>query len=186
MMKKILSVALLSALSTTAMAEGLYAAIDVGQSTNKDVCVGVPAGVSCNESGTAFRFGGGYQFTPNLGVEVNYGLLASSKASDGVTSAEVKPTALQVAATGTFPIADAFSLIGKLGIARTSADFSATGFTSTSTTSTKLAYGIGAQYDLSKTIGVRAQYESLGEIADPNAVTTYKTSMISAGAVFKF
>lgn len=184
-MKKILSIVLLSALSTTAMAEGLYAAVDVGQSTAKDACAGVGVGVSCNESGTAFRFGGGYQINPNLGVEATYGILGSAKASAGSNSAEVKPKTLQLSATGTFPVGNEISVIGKLGIARTSADFTATGFASQSTTSTKLAYGFGAQYDLSKNMSVRAQYESLGEIADP-ITGTYKVSLFSAGVVMKF
>ena len=187
MKTKILAVTLLSVLSTSAMAEGLYAAVDVGQSTNKDICKNIIGATSCNESGTAFRFGGGYQFNQNFGVEVNYGILGKTTVSGGGVSGEAKPTTLQVAATGTFPIADAFSLIGKLGIARTSADFSGTGSATQSTTSTGLAYGIGAQYDLSKSMGVRAQYETLGEIGDMNIVgVTAKISMISAGVVLKF
>lgn len=131
MKTKILAVALLSALSTSAMAEGLYAAVDVGQSTAKDMCVGLPAGFSCNEKATAFRFGGGYQFTPNLGIEASYGILGKPTMSGTVLgtaiSGEAKANTLQVSATGTFPLADTFSLIGKLGIARTSLDVTATG-----------------------------------------------------------
>lgn len=188
MRKKLLAIALLSALTTTAFAEGMYAAVDIGQSTNKDACAGLGAGVSCNDSGTAFRFGGGYQFTPNLGVEANYGILASAKVTWVGFSGEIKPRSLQVSIIGKFPVDDAVSVIGKLGIARNSADFSATGAASQSTTSTNLAYGIGVQYDFSKGLGVRGQYESLGEISDPPTANpaTYKVSMISVGLVLKF
>lgn len=189
MKKKILFMALLSTLTSTAMAEGFYGALDIGQSSNKDACAGVGAGATCNESGTAFRLGGGYQFTPNWGIEANYGILASSKASAGSFSGEIKPRSIQIAATGTFPIANAFSVIGKIGIASNVTEFSATTLATQNTTTTKLAYGIGAQYDISKTLGVRAQYESLGEVNDPPSTTnpaTYKISMISAGLVLKF
>jgi len=193
MKTKILAAALLSALSTSAMAEGAYVAVDVGQTTAKDMCSGLPAGFSCSEKATAFRFGGGYQFTPNLGIEANYGILGKGTASGTVLgtafNGEAKFKTLQVAATGTFPLADTFSLIGKLGIARTSVDTSATGggfSSSSSATSTKLAYGIGAQFDLSKSLGIRAQYENLGEVGDVNTTGTAKVSLISAGVVLKF
>ena len=201
MKNKILSIALLSALSSTAMAGGFYGAIDLGQTTGKGPCSDVPAGDSCTDSDTAFRFGGGYQFTPNVGVEANYGILGSGKASGsetvgGVTytdSIEAKFTTLQIAAIGTFPVANSFSLLGNLGIARTTQDLnwaytagSLSESGSDSKTDTNLAYGIGAQFDISKTIGVRAMYENLGESGDD--VNTYKVklSLLSAGVVFKF
>ncbi len=192
MKTKILAAALLSALSTSAMAEGPYAAVDIGQTTAKDMCAG-STGFTCNETATAFRFGGGYQFTPNFGIEANYGILGKPTMSGTVLgvaiNGEAKLNTLQVAATGTYPVADAFSLIGKLGIARTTVDVTASGggfSSSQSATSTKLAYGIGAQYDVSKTFGVRAQYENLGEVGDVNTTGTAKVSLISAGVVFKF
>jgi OOP family OmpA-OmpF porin len=157
------------------------------------MCAGLGAGFTCTDTATAFRFGGGYQFTPNLGIEANYGILGKPTMSGTVLgvaiNGEAKLNTLQVAATGTYPVADAFSLIGKLGIARTTLDVSASGggfSSSSSATSTKLAYGIGAQYDISKTLGVRAQYENLGEVGDVNTTGTTKVSLISAGVVFKF
>lgn len=205
MKKKILSIALLSALTTTATAEGLYAAVDVGQSTAKEACTGAAAaGVSqCTEKAPAFRFGGGYQFTPNLGIEANYGILGSVKASGTDTSIpgtpitinmDIKPTTLQVAATGHFPITDSFSLIGKLGVARTTLKLNAAGsflgvtvsIPEQSTTSINPAFSIGAQYDFSRNIGVRAQYENFGEVGDDVNTPKVKLSMISAGLVLKF
>ena len=197
MKKSILAAALLSALTSTAMAEGFYGAVDMGQATYEITCSGLPTGFSCNDTDTVFRFGGGYQFTPNVGIEANYGKLGSYKVSGTdfsagfpiVASGEAKLATLQIAATGTFPVSDSFSLIGKLGIARTTADMSVTasggGITlsdSESVTSTKLAYGIGAQYNLSKSVGVRAQYEDLGEVGDGHI----KLSLLSAGIVFQF
>lgn len=201
MKKNILAAALLSALTSTAMAEGFYGAVDIGQATFKDACSGLQAGFACSDSDTAIKLGGGYQFTPNVGVEASYGTLGRAKGSGIDTSAgfpiaisaEAKFTTLQISATGTFPIANSFSLIGKLGIARTTLDSSATGTalgrtvsSSISASSTKFAYGIGAQYDFAKSVGVRAQYENLGEVGDANTTGTAKVSLISAGIVFKF
>lgn len=202
MKNKILSIALLSALTSTAMAGGFYGAVDLGQATAKGACSGLPTGYSCTDSDTAFRFGGGYQFTPNVGVEANYGILGSGKVSGSVTvggvtytdSIEAKFTTLQIAAIGTFPVANSFYLLGKLGIAQTTQDLSwayratngTSGSGSDSKTDTNLAYGIGAQFDISKTVGVRAMYENLGESGDDVNTAKVKLSLLSAGVVFKF
>jgi len=186
-MKKILCIVLFTALSTTAIAEGLYVAVDVGQSTAKDACASL--GSSCTDSGTAYRLGAGLQFTPNLGVEASYAIMGSVKASSILGNAEYKPKILQVSATGKFPIAGPFSLIGKVGLARTTVDLSAANSLvslSSSATTTKLAWGVGGQYDFSNSLGVRAQYEDFGQVGDTNTTGTAKLSMISAGVVMKF
>ena len=175
-----------NAIENHLMAEGLYAAVDVGKSTAKDACASL--GSSCTDSGTAYRLGGGIQLTPNLGIEASYGIMASVKASGSLGNAEYKPKTLQVSATGKFPIAGPFSLIGKVGLARTTVDLSATnslGSYSPSATSTKLAWGVGAQFDLSNSLGIRAQYENFGDVGDANTGTA-KISMISVGVVMKF
>ena len=182
-MKKIATALLLSAaISTPALAEGGYVAIDVGQSTIKDGCAG--ATISCSDSGTAFRVGGGMQITPNFGVEANYASLGSAKASTGGYNSEFKPKALQLSAVVSAPVADAVSVFAKLGVSRISSDISATGYSTRSTTKTAASYGIGAQYNFSRQIGIRAQYEKLGKTND--TVTDYDINMISAGLVFKF
>ncbi len=114
--------------------------------------------------------------------------MASVKASGSLGNFEDKPKILKVSATGKFPIAGPFSLIGKVGIARTTVDLSATnslGSYSANATSTKLAWGVGAQFDLSDSLGIRAQYEDFGDVGDANTGTA-KISMISAGVVMKF
>jgi len=193
---------LLSALTSTAMAGEFYAAVDLGQTTAKGYCSDLPKGFSCTDSDKAFRIGAGYQFTPNVGIEANYGILGSAKESGSLTlgsvtytgSSEAKYTTLQIAAMGTFPVANSFSLLGKLGFAQTKQDESfayrgtngTSGSGSDSNTKLNLAYGIGAQFDISKTVGVRAMYENLGESGDDVNTTKVKLSLLSAGVVFKF
>jgi OOP family OmpA-OmpF porin len=186
-MKKLLSIVLFTALSTTAMAEGLYVAVDIGDSTAKDACASL--GSSCTDSGTAYRLGAGLQFTPNLGIVASYAIMGKVKASGFLGNAEFKPQIMQVSATGKFPISGTFSLIGNVGLARTTVDLSAYnsfGSYSPSAATTKLAWGVGAQYDFANRLGIRAQYEDFGEVGDANTTGTAKLSMISAGLVVKF
>jgi OOP family OmpA-OmpF porin len=197
-MKKIAIAVLLSAfVATPALAENFYGALDVGQTKAGDACniTGLPAGstvAGCKDTATLYRIAGGYQFAPMWGAEVSYG--AYGKASMGtatipffgtVAAGDWQLSGLQVSGTGTFPLGDAFFLIGKLGIARTDLKLSGGG-ASVSATSTKLAFGIGAQYDFTKSIAARAQYENLGTVGDTNTTGTAKVTLLSAGVVLKF
>jgi OOP family OmpA-OmpF porin len=197
-MKKIAIAVLLSAfIATPAMAESFYGALDVGQTKAGDACniTGLPAGstvAGCKDTATMYRIAGGYQFAPMWGAEVSYA--DYGKATIGtvtvpgfgtVAAGDWHLSGLQVSGTGTFPLGDAFSLIGKLGIARTDIKLSGGG-ASVSATITKLAYGIGAQYDFTKSFAARAQYENLGTVGDANTTGTAKVTLLSAGVVFKF
>ncbi len=184
---KVLAAAVLfGATVSPAVADNLYVALDVGQSTSKDACTGLPAGVSgCKDSASLVRVAGGYQFTPMWGAEVSYGDYGKASAGTGLgLSVDYQLSGLQISGTGTFPIGAGFSLIGKLGIAQTDLKLSGGG-TSISATSTNLAIGVGAQYDFTKNISARAQYEDLGNVGDDNTGKS-KVTLLSAGVVFKF
>jgi OmpA-OmpF porin, OOP family len=186
---KVFAVALIfGATVSPAMADGYYGALDLGQAKAKDACTGLPAGVTgCKDTATMFRIAGGYQFVPMWGAEVSYAAYGKESAGTlGAVSADWQLSGLQVSGTGTFPLGDAFSLIGKLGIARTEIKLSGGGTCQCSANSTKLAYGIGAQYDFTKSVAVRAQYEGLGTVGDANTTNTSKITLFSAGVVYKF
>lgn len=177
MLKKICAATLLCSIAATpAMAEGFYVALDVGQSNAKDTCTGADG---CSDSATAMRAAGGYQFTPMWGAEVSYATYG--KASLGGTSGDWETNGVQASGIGTFPVAESFSVLGKLGVARI--QHKAAGVT---TTKTNLAYGIGAQYDLSKAIAFRVQYERLGDVGDANTSVQAKASLLSVGALYRF
>lgn len=185
----ILSLTLISGVAATpAIAEGYYGAVDLGQSKAKDGCTGLPAGVvGCKDQGSMYRIAGGYQFATTWGAEVGYGNYGKESAGTlGAASADWELSGIQISGTGTFPLTDAFSLIGKLGVASTKLKITGKGgMPSPSATSTKLAYGIGAQYDVTKNFSIRGQYEDLGTVGDSNTGTS-KVTLLSAGVVFKF
>jgi OmpA-OmpF porin, OOP family len=183
---KVIAVALIfGAAVSPAKADHFYGAIDAGQSTVKDACAGLPAGVNgCNDTATLYRVAGGYQFTPEWGAEVSYA--DYGKAGAGMllgTSVDWQASGFQLSGTGTFPVRDAFALLAKLGIARTELKLS--GGVSAAATSTKLAYGIGMQYDFNRNISARFQYEDLGIVGYSNTNTS-RVTLLSAGVVYKF
>jgi OOP family OmpA-OmpF porin len=154
-------VALLSATAMTfsagAMAQaglaGGYVGLDVGQSEVAD------------EDDTGFKIFGGYQFHPNLAAELAYGLLFDKGG--------VELTALEAVAVGMFPVANQFSIFAKVGLARLEAE----GF-GESETDTELTYGIGVQFDATRNLGVRLQWQRYNTEDD--------LDFLSIGVLWKF
>ena len=180
MMKYVAATLLYAIALPAAMAGGFYGAFDVGQTSVRDTCNGGLAG-ACSDTSTALRLGGGYQFVPMWAAEVSYGTYG--KASTGTAAGDWQTSGLQASGVGTFPVWEAISVIGKVGLART--DFKLT-TASRSSTTTNLAIGVGAQYAFSKVIDFRAQYENLGTIGDANTTGTTKLILLSAGVLFRF
>ena len=181
-----------------ALAENYYGAVDIGQSKGSDICTGLPAGVSgCEDTGTAYRIAGGYQISPNWGVEVSYADYGSGSAGSGNVGGSIgylsgswKASAIEISGIGTLPVSGAFSLTGKIGLASTDVKLdvssSLLGSGSESASNTKLAFGIGAKFDVNSNIAIRAQYENFGTVGDANSTGTTKLTMLSAGVLFKF
>lgn len=171
-----------------AMAENFYGALDLGQTKAADACAGATS--ACEDTATLVRVAGGYQFDPMWSAEISYG--ASKKGSLGVILPGVtgawEVDVLQISGIGTFPVGGGFSLTGKVGIARSDLTLTSAGLAavSISSSTTNVAFGIGAQYDFTGSIAARAQYETFGTIGDVNTTGESKVSLLSAGVIFKF
>ncbi|HXH71931.1 MAG TPA: outer membrane beta-barrel protein [Mariprofundaceae bacterium] len=199
MKKTILAIAMVAAFVPAAAADGLYVAVDVGQSNANDMCSPANFGgnTTCSTTATAFRIGGGYNFTPNFGVEISYADLGNvNPVSSPGYYQSTKAKTYQVAATGTLPIGYELSLIGKLGLAQTTFDQSWTtaglcaGGCSTTATDTNFAYGVGLQYDL-QNFAIRMQYEDLGQVGSLPITATGGTgrsrvTLVSGGLLYRF
>jgi OmpA-OmpF porin, OOP family len=130
-----------------------YVGLDVGQ-TDADT-----------EDDTGFKIFGGYQFHQNIGAEVGYGLLFDKDS--------VEVTSLEAVAVGMFPLGNNFSLIGKLGFAMLTLE--APGVDEDET---ELTWAIGAQYDFTRNLGARLQWQRYE--ADE------KLDFLSIGVVWRF
>lgn len=111
-----------------------YAGVDVGQADIGD------------EDDIGFRIFGGYQFHRNIAAELGYGMLFDKD--------DVEVTTLELTAVGLWPIANQFSLIGKLGFANVEVDTPGG-----SEDKTELTYGIGVQFDVSRNLAARAMWQ---------------------------
>ena len=178
-MKKILVASLLSSLFVMpafAAAPGGYVAADLQNwsATNTG-----PSG----NPGMGVRIGGGYRFTPNVGVEVDYAQSGSSSAYFGTT---YKVSATQLAVVGTYPINPQFDVFGKVGMSANKISLSAAGAgTCNNCSKTDVLVGVGGQYNINQQVGIRLQYESLGKASNSGS-NDMTVSTLSLGAVYAF
>lgn len=103
----------------------------------------------------------GYQFTPNLAVEglVGFGAGKGDIKVNGVDSTvdgKVK-NAIGVFFKPSFAVSDSIDLFGRIGWVRTELEVSAAGV-SVSDSGNDVAYGVGANFNLSKTSYIQANW----------------------------
>ncbi|MGC2166390.1 MAG: outer membrane beta-barrel protein [Gallionella sp.] len=180
-----------------ALADNRYGVFDIGPVYAVDACNGLdPEVKGCKDVATLVRIGGGYQFTPMWGAEVAYAQSGSSRAGMILgTSVYWQVRGLQLSGIGTFPIeypllsklwgslSGNVSFLTKLGVARTELRLSG-GYSARATT-TKLMYGIGAQYDSNKRYSARVLIEDWG-IAGNDSTGTSRIGLISVGVIYKY
>lgn len=170
-----------------------YGAVDVGQSTLHGFCDAAntadPALIvtSCDESDIGFRGAVGYQVMSNLAVEAGYGSYGTATATWTIIGIPVpldgKATSFQISAVGSYPVADAFSVTGKLGLAMSTIKLTAScgvcgASFSEKDDGTDVVLGVGVLYNINKSVGLRAQWE---RITSDDAI-----DLLSAGVVFNF
>lgn len=206
---KFLATALVAALATPAFAtEGYYVGASGGEEDAKDfddVCddlgsIGFVG--SCDETDNGWKIFGGYQFTPNWGLEVFYADLGEAEARGtapdlGVpvsVSVDAEVDGFGASAVGTWPINDKFSVFGKVGFFTWDLNTSLRGTAidvgvpvlasiDKDDDGTDLTYGIGAQYSFNETFAIRVEWERFDDVGD--AVES-DFDFLSAGIVLSF
>jgi OmpA-OmpF porin, OOP family len=187
------------AVSSAAMAQakgsaselGFYAGASVGQS--KADC-GNTAGLSCDDTDTAYRIFGGYKFHPNIAVEGGYAPLGKIKASGAGINVEFESNAWDIVGVGSWPLGNNFSIFGKLGFYNAEVKLTSNLGASGKKTTTDLTYGIGGQYDFNRNLGLRLEWQRYSSVKGPDAssssvvITGDKADVdvISVGALWRF
>ena len=138
--------------------------------------------ISGGTRATSWKLYGGYQFTPNWGVEAQYTdlgkrspTLTISGPGGGSGGLNVSPSQWSIAGTGTMPLSNNFYLLGKLGVSRNKIDNATVtvgGITvsGSGTRKTDFLAGLGVGYNFNKNIGVRFEYENFGKFSSNGGV----------------
>jgi OOP family OmpA-OmpF porin len=173
MKKQLVAAALLSALALPVCAQGFYVFADFERNKMEaDV-----DGFSVSKTENGYGLGLGYDLTKTFAVEVAYRDLMSFTEgetwSDYESSSTFDITAFQVSLVATYPLNDAVSVFGRLGVGRIDVDFSFyendwgnVERESDSESETKALVGIGARYAVTQRVGIRAEYSRFAKIED--------------------
>ncbi|MGK5019260.1 outer membrane beta-barrel protein [Janthinobacterium lividum] len=167
-----------------AQAEGAYIGANVGRSELK---LSGDFG-SGKDNKTGYKAYAGYDFTQNFGAEAGYVNFGKVKDSENNDSLSVDTSAFYVAATGTLPLNEQFSLFAKAGVSqnRTKFNVDAMGFNfNVSKNKTAALFGIGAAYNINKNLSAVAEYENFGKTLSVNGATV-KADLLSIGLRYKF
>jgi OmpA-OmpF porin, OOP family len=177
--------------ATLAQDAAFYVGGALGQA---EVDIDCDGATSCDEKDTSWRIFGGYQFNKNFAVELGYINFGESSASGpvppfGTGSVKFESTAFDLVAVGVLPLANQFSVYGKLGLYRADTDIdlnvTALGSASRSDSNTDLTFGIGARYDFTRNLGVRAEWQRYSDVAADDFGES-DIDVISLGVLWRF
>ena len=195
--KAVAAAALAILIATPAWSQdaGFYLGASIGQSKAKDTCDDSGA-FSCDDTDTAWKIFAGYQFNRHLAVEAGYTDLGEVSLSAASATSSVRGTielsAFELMAVGSFPVADRFSLYGKLGLYRAETEQKLQVTLGTLTVSDNkteknadLTFAFGARFDITRNLGVRAEWQRYldvggGEIGEDDV------DVLSVGLLFRF
>lgn len=190
----ILVATFLAALVSPVLASDLgigYIGTSVGSAKADDFCKGFFIG-SCDDTDTGWKLFGGFQYTPNWGVEVYYVDFGEFKANatfEGMSFTEnAEANAFGISAIGTLPINDQFDVFAKVGISRweLDLDFTDEGIpSSVDDDGSNITFGIGASYFFNRLFAIRVEWE-LSKIGDHHTTGEDDVGLVSIGAVLYF
>lgn len=177
-------------LATAGLAQAQpYAGVSAGQSQFRIDCAGT---TSCDDSGVGYKAFVGYGVNENVAVEAAWyrqgkARFTATDATLGDLSADVRGEAIGVYGLFIAPYGKQFSLFGKLGLVstRTELETSSTvaGSASRRERHANIGWGIGGQYHLTDTLGLRFEYERTRvEFLDRKQ----DVDMVTAGLVLSF
>jgi OOP family OmpA-OmpF porin len=167
---------------------GWYVGASVGQSKARHVnCAGFD---SCDTKAAAFGILGGYQINRNFAAELGYHDLGKVTFSAPGVNGNIKASAWELVGLGAYPLANQFSVYGKLGAyhaeSKSSASIAGLGSGSLKETNTDLTFGLGVQYDVSRELGVRGEWQRYKNVGGDNTGGKSDIDVLGIGAIWRF
>lgn len=170
-MKKFAILAIAAAACLPAVASDFYAGGDI--SRNKYTADGAKL------NRTSYAVYGGYSLNTTVAFEAGYRSLMNETYKAGANSIDLDAYALQLSAVFSLPVADQFSVYGRLGVnnLRSKVKVNANGINATEKENeTKALFGIGARYAVSQQVGLRVEFQKPAS----------NVQVLSAGIDFRF
>jgi opacity protein-like surface antigen len=131
----------------------VFAASLVAGPASAQIYLGAGVGASDTDtSESSWKLYLGNQVNPTWGIELGYTDLGRYRGSD--------INSWSLAGTGTLPMVERWSLLGKLGVAFNRPHFAG------ASDRTGLLVGLGVGYRVSRNLGLRLEYEDFGDLSD--------------------
>jgi OmpA-OmpF porin, OOP family len=190
-MKKLLLgvVMALSAAVASAQDAGFYVGGHFGQAKAKDACDGVSGpGISCEDNDTAWKVLAGFQVNKHFAVELGYADFGEVAASGPGGTIKIEATAFEAVGIGMLPVADRFSVYGKLGVYRGETDMNINTVLlqqSESESNTDVTFGFGARFDFTKQLAGRVEWQRYQDVGGGEIGESH-IDLISIGVLFRF
>ncbi|MGV8991059.1 MAG: outer membrane beta-barrel protein [Thiobacillus sp.] len=161
-----------------------YVGVGVGKSQADITC---PTSTSCDDKDTAYKLYGGLEVNEFMSMEFGYVDLGKSTYS-GAVSGKRDTRGMSVQLVGTYALSPKFTLLGKGGFGILHTEVDGTVVTSTSEADTDLEWslGLGAQYNFTKNVGMRVEWERYFNVGDATTTGEADVDLITAGVVYKF
>lgn len=163
-----------------------FVGASVGQSSFDISC---PTGLSCDEKDTAYKIYGGLEVNEYISMEVGYVNLGEAKVTD-TTSSTVSAHGMTMQLVGTYALNPSVIFIarGGMNILNLEIDgpFAGTSNDNVGDTDVAWSLGLGAQYNLTESVGLRLEWERYFKVGDATETGESDIDMITAGLVYKF
>jgi len=203
-MKNLALIAMVSSLSMPVLAEGFYVLGSVGQAS-VDGMEALYSGAQQTAPGfssdqknksTAYKLQAGHQFSPYFALEggyVNFGKASSRFSLPGIRKdAAYQAEGFNLVGVGIVPLNNQWSLFGKLGgvIARVKVNDTMVNVgqqknQSASSTDLRATWGVGANWDVTRNVALRAEYEQFHKLGGGETGKA-TVDMASLGVAYKF
>lgn len=158
------------------------------------------ATTAVEDNDTAYRVYGGYQFMPYVGVELAYVDLGrfsfrTDVQPTGSLAARTRINGGELSLVGRVPIGNAFAIYARAGVysARTRTDYTGGGSVTVldgaarqSKRTTKPAYALGAGYDFSPHVGLRAEWARYDKLGNELTGGETDANLVSVGVTYRF
>lgn len=159
----------------------------VGQASYDMTC---PAGSTCDDTDTAWKIYGGLEVNEYISMEAGYVNLGEVEVSGTPSSGTAEVHGMTIQVIGSYVINPSFSLIGRGGMNILNLEKNGTiaGTTNNNVGDTDVAWslGLGAQYNLSESVGLRAEWERYFKVGDEDTTGEIDIDLISASIVYTF
>jgi OOP family OmpA-OmpF porin len=172
------TVALISLLALPGVAlsqdiPGWYLGFGIGQSNFKGTC--------CDDTDTAGKILGGYQFSRNFDLEAAYADLGQAKSGNVTFGA----TGFEGAGVGMLPLGrSGFSALARGGLFIWKTELKAPG-ASNDATGTSLTYGLGLKFDFNRDFAGRLEWQRYKDVGDVNKTGQSDIDFIGVSLMYR-